>query len=396
MTGIPHFEDLSVDQICRALDLNWIISEKLDGTFIEAGLDSQGAYYTRRKGGEPIYSVDSLPEECWTSTYRAAHMALAGLTEALYEAYAIEPGQHFGCEIIEGNQPNTALYQLYADITGVIYVTTTSWTPSTTFYQIVETYKTAFHVERFSSQHGIGITKETILDRWDIRLSYSVGSNLIKQEMSVNATRVKILLIDWLAEESNVSGFTVREVLDINLGSKHPNTGERKWMELKADLKAERTRLQGKLNTLVCLFKDAAMSALMPYVSTQVSYKDGSRDGFQEGIVVKMLDDDQPFKLVNRPEFTRLNLFTHRIKYWLVGGRRPVRSCFLSRTKDWPKEKRLARLDTLLNRYLRNRFVLHAKYRNNGKLLHMSYSGDLNQRTLNLFADVRKRIQDGR
>lgn len=392
MTGITHFEDLPLDQICEALDLNWIISEKLDGTFIEAGLDSQGVYYTRRKGGEPIYSVDSLPEECWTSTYRAAHMALAGLTEALYEADAIEPGQYFGCEVMEGNQPNTAIYKQYADITGVIYVTTTSFTPSTTFYQIVETYKASFHVNRLLSQDGNRIIQFDSMDRWDVKLNYVVGPDLIKKELSVNATRVKILLLDWLDDTSNVDGFTVREVLDINLGSKHPNTGNRKWTELRAELKRERARLQDKLNSLMCLFKDNALAVLLPYVRTQISHN----GGIQEGIVVKMSNSDQPFKLVNRPEFTRLNLFTHQVKYWLTGGRRPARPCFLSRTKDWPKEKRLARLDVLLNRYLQNRFLLRASYRNNGKLHNMSYSGDLNQRTLNLFADVRKRIQDGR
>lgn len=392
MTGIPHFEDLPLNQICEALDLNWIISEKLDGTFIEAGLDSQGVYYTRRKGGEPLYSIDSLPEECWTSTYRSAHIALAGLVEALHEAQAIEPGQHFGCEIIEGNQPNTAIYKQYSDLTGVIYVTTVSFTPSTTFYQIVETYKTTLHVDRLLSQDGNKIIKFDTMDLWDVKINHVVGSDLIKKELSVNATRVKILLLDWLDDTSNVDGFTVREVLEINLGSKHPNTGDRKWTELRAELKVERLRLQNKLNSLVCLFKDNALTLLLPYVRIQISHQ----NGIQEGIVVKMSNSDQPFKLVNRPEFSRLNLFTHRVKYWLTGGRRPARPCFLSRTKDWPKEKRLARLDVLLNRYIKYRFFFRAHYRNNGVGRHMSYSGDLNQRTLNLFADVRKRIQDGR
>jgi hypothetical protein len=203
-----------------------------------------------------------------------------------------------------------------------------------------------------------------------------------------------MLMDEWLPQESKVQGFTVREVLDINLSSKHPNTGLRNWTKLRAELKLERARLKEKMTSLAGLFKDAALNILQPVATNVVNH--GPHSLLREGLVVVPKHDEMPFKLVNRDEFGRLNKFTHLVKYWLAGGRRPARPSFLSRTKGWSKERRLARLDVLLARYLEHHYLLHTGYSNNGKRYHMYYAGELNQRTLNLFADVRKRIEDGR
>jgi hypothetical protein len=56
--GIPHFEDLDLSILLDALELRWTASEKMDGSYMEFGFDKQGEFYTRRKNGFPIHSID--------------------------------------------------------------------------------------------------------------------------------------------------------------------------------------------------------------------------------------------------------------------------------------------------------------------------------------------------
>jgi len=388
MPSIPHFEDLSAREIYESLDLNWSVSEKLDGSYLEAGLDDDGFFYSHRKGGERNYHVNDWPDECWAATYRIAHDMAGMLIEALLKEQAISPGNYMGFEIIHGNWPNVVRYNIQPPHNGVMVITTISWKPSTTFYTVIERFSTFYRAPVRRSSDGI--TSQVVMEDqdWVIKPNPQIVPELVQARLNPSAQRVRKVLDIWFPQESKVEGFTVAEILDINLARKHEKCGDRNWNDLRRELKRERDQLRESFLSLTLLFKDAAYKVLVDEMPSVLGA--GSR---KEGVVV--LTPRGLFKIVNRDSFLESNLFIHRIKYMLVGGRRPVRPCFLSRTKDWSLEKRLLRLNTLLYRYMahRNRLRLVEDY---GYTQEIGYTGDLHQRMLNLFADTRKRIEDGR
>lgn len=389
MVSIPHFEDLTAKEIFESLELKWWASEKLDGSFLEVGLDKWGHFYTSRKGGDRMYQVDDWPKECWASTYRCAHEVASMLVEALYKEGAIAADQHFGAEIIEGKRPNTIPYVLPDKTTALMVLTTVSYPVSTTFYSVVENFVASFRPEILVSFNGKEIATGHISQTWRVKINTQYSRELIAARLTPSAQKVRKVLEMWLPQESKVRGFSIMEVLDVNLSKKHPNCGSRNWNDLRKELKQEREELKEVFTSLVLLFKEIAYKVLvfeMPSVVGAGSQK--------EGVVVTT--PNGLFKIIDRPSFSTRNHFAHRVKYMLVGGRRPVRPCFLSRTKDWPVEKRLARLDVLLQRYQDWHVMLRLPVTYNGTETTDSYSGSLHQRMLNLFADTRKRIEHGR
>lgn len=389
MVSIPHYEDLSAKEIFESLDLKWWASEKLDGSFLEAGLDQWGHFYTSRKGGERMYQLEDWPRECWANSYRNAHEVASMLVEALYKEGAIAAGQHFGAEIIDSKKPNTVSYTLPHGVTGLLVLTTVSYEVSTTFYAVVEKFVAEFRPEILVSFNGRDVAQGYVNQTWQVKVNTQISRELVAARLSQSATKVRKVMEMWLPQESKIQGFTIMEVLDISLAKKHPNCGDRNWNDLRKDLKKEREELREVFTSLVLLFKEIAYKVLvfeMPSVIGAGSQK--------EGVVIKT--PNGLFKIVDRPSFSARNHFAHRVKYMLVGGRRPARPSFLSRTKDWPVEQRLARLDVLLARYQDWHFMLRLPVTYNGVDTTDSYSGSLHQRMLNLFADTRKRIENGR
>lgn len=389
MVSIPHYEDLSAQAIRDSLDLMWWPSEKLDGSYLLFGLDDDGLFFSQRKGGEPCHTVDDWPEECWASTYRIGHTVGAMVVEALVKEGLIEPGQNIGSEIIQGALPNTVPYVLPKNYQGILVITAMNFAPGEEFHKVFASFRCNFPMRVRRSPDGI--TQEVLQEpqEWLVKINPQFSRQYVVARLSSYADNLKTVLDHWFPKESKVPGFSVIEVLDISLSKKHTNCGDRNWNDLKKDLSKERAELKEVLRSLVLMFKDTVYRVLVLEQSSCIG-----AGSFKEGVVVN--SDQGLFKILDRDDFHAANRFTHIVKYWLVGGRRPARPSFLSRTKDWPKEKRLARLDQLLDRYCRNRYGMHYRLQVGGRTEMITYSGQLHQRTLNMFSDTRKRIEDGR
>ena len=392
MSGIPHFEDLSARKIYESLDLEWLVSEKLDGSSLRFGLDESGRFYVNRKGGEPCYDVTDWPDECWAASYKIAHSVAALLVEALIKNDLIAAGQNISAEVIHGRQPNTITYEYDLAYHGIMVITGLSYEVrskkemSLLLAPFVANLKPTIRV----SQDGLVDHVGPVEQCWAVIANNVQNSHYIKVKLGKHASKLKRVLDDWFPRESKVEGFTIEEVLNINLSRKHPKAEGRDWNVLKTALKGEREELREVFTSMVLLFKEVACKVLINESSNVIG-----AGYLKEGVVVA--HGDTMFKFVEREVFTQANRFTHIVKYWLVGGRRPVRPCFLGRTKDWPKEERLKRLEVLRKRYLNNHYTMHYSCFASGyKLQTLFYSGDLHRRTLGLFSDTKKRIENGR
>jgi hypothetical protein len=389
MVSIPHFEDLSAQRIYDSLDLQWWVSEKLDGSYLKFGLDDEGFFYTQRKGGSKTYTLEEFPEECWADTYKIGHTVAGMVVEGLRKEGLIGPGQGMGAEILQGCLPNTVPYQMPIHLNGMLVITTIDYDVNDSFFKVMEKFQCSFQHETLLSNNGWDIERKVQNQNWLVKINPPHSMPWVQSRLGPHAQKLKKVLDRWFPTESNVKGFTILEVLDISLSKKHPNCGDRNWNELKKELMKEREELREVFSSIVLLFKDIAQRVLIHETPSVIG-----AGSFKEGVVVAT--DNGVFKIVDRQQFSVANQFTHRIKYMIVGGRRPARPSFLSRTKDWPIDKRLARLRQLLDRFESGRHPLHYLMSYGDKSHLYSYSGQLAQRTLNMFRDTRKRIEDGR
>lgn len=389
MVSIPHFEDMSPQRIYDSLDISrWTVSEKLDGSYVKFGLDQDGVYFTERKGGQRFYTLEDFPEECWADTYKIAHTALGFATEAMKKEGFIKLGQEYGAEVVQGFLPNTVPYKIDTKYDGTIHITSAE-NPSHLLFSMMGCFECSFIHEALFSIDGWNIEREKRHQTWAVKMNPRISNHWITARLQPHADQLKNVLDSWFPLESKISGFTIKEILEIKLNKKHPNCGNRNWTDLKEEISKERDELRVAFTNAVLLFKRIAEQVLIYETPSVIG-----AGSLKEGMVIET--SDGLFKITERELFTEANLFTHIVKYWLVGGRRPYRPSFLSRTKDWPIDKKLARLDQLRTRFLTNHYQLNYILKTNGRSHLYSYSGQLRERTLNMFRDTRKRIEDGR
>ena len=110
--GIKHLEDLSVDDFVKAMtDLDsFTVTEKVDGSNLVFGFDSDGRFYTSRehKGGKRYYGEGEYQKAFWTTSFRSAHAFLQQNKETLYEVMG--DNSAIEAEILYGRVPNTIPY----------------------------------------------------------------------------------------------------------------------------------------------------------------------------------------------------------------------------------------------------------------------------------------------
>lgn len=387
--SIPHFDELTPTQIYESLNLIWSSSEKLDGSYLRAGLDQNGKFYVTRKASDQLFrSPCDWPKECWTRDYRLATLVASFLVEALSAEKLIEPGQYLDLEVLSGRRPNSITYHYSEKFSGQLIVTGHSYLPSYSFFKLFERFECRFQLVVPSSLDGLNIQWIEENHHWKVATNFTPRYLPVLVKLRSSAGLLKVQLKEWFDQSSRIPHFTNLEILEMNLSRKPEKAGNQNWNELRKEISLERKNLDHVFKGMIANFSRDAHGVLVR------DFSSGVGPCLQEGVVVS--NNGIKFKFVDKEGFRALNLFTHRIKYMLIGGRRPKRSSFLSRTENWPIDKRLARLEQLRLRYLKHRTKLSYIGQLNQNFVSAFYDFDLHYRTLNLFADTRKRILDGR
>lgn len=386
--SIPHLEDLNIEQIIEILELNWTASEKLDGSFVNIGLTEEGEFYTQRKGAPVCFRLEDWPAECWASTYREVHQIAADLIDLFLEEDIIEPGDSFGAEIIDRMVTNTIKYRISNP---QLAITTFS---STIVEQKIRDFTCnilKLNNSRWAlySHNGVSVSTSTRHNLWNIAPVPSIPNDLVKSKLVWIASHIRGTLIDLLNQNSAVPGLLVKDCLLLPLNRRPNQVSETEWYVVKEEVGKLRPIYQEVVDSLIASFKDVAFRGLVGDFGSCLNGR------FTEGLV-GVTRTGLVFKITERKEFARANRFSHIVKYWLVGGRRPARPSFLSRTKDWPAKKRLHRLSALLDRYQKHASELNGYFELNSNTMHLNHYEHLHGRNLALFADTRKRIENGR
>jgi hypothetical protein len=386
--GIPHFEDLDLDTLLDIVELRWTACEKMDGSYMEFGLDKHGRFFTRRKNGTPCYTIDDWPDEGWTNSFRAAHVVAEEVADFLVERAILRPKHFFMCEVMWGDRPNTVIYPNTASL--IIH----SWSYSadvTPVQFMLKDFSTSVSHSIYHSYDAKTKQLKPARNEWNILVQEPINSSWIWARMKPYAATLKKQLIGFRDELIQGVRMSRGDLLKVKLNQRPGFVFPDRWPAVKAAVKDTRAEWQKRIVPELQVFRNLCLRALI--IDQQTGVIKGSQ--FSEGLVVTTWQRNI-CKFVDREGFSQANAFSHWVKYALAGGRRTKRPSFLSRTAGWPVEKRLERLDVLRERYLRNHHKLHKEFSNAYKLMPVSYDRELHERTKLLFVDVRERIKNGR
>ncbi len=381
--SIPHFADLPIKDLLKVVNTTrLIITEKIDGSNIHFGLDVQGRFYTRRNK-DIYYDVTEWPFLAWTNSFRVAHRILEDFVCTLELTSMILPGDEFSGEIIDSYQPNTLIYA--TSMADTIHLTSQPerLDDDGDYALVRHSFNGYVSEDVFVTNDGRSL--EVVRKSFSWKISQAVQSRTLSDRTLGSMALFRTYLTKRLRTTSRVEPYTVEQVLNMKFNKRPDYIPLKLWQELLPQLRIERDLLNQEL---LDFKNEVVKQSILAFERSNTAI---------EGIVIRAPCGFLT-KIVNKDTFLPANEFTHRVKYALVGGRRPARPCFLSRTKDWPVEKRLARLDVLLARYkvLRG----HVRHPVTKTVSHasdsMMYGGPLHERTLLLFADLKDRISNGR
>lgn len=369
----------------------WDVSEKFDGSFLRAGIDESGRFYTSRgaKGKGTFYNVSDWPDLAWTNYFRNAHVALNEVIELFKDKFNISEPFYCDVEIIAGNMPNSIHYS-DARANSLVIIGCSKNIAGETFSNLLFDMTIHTSTDFWYSDNGVTRVKRKNMVEWKVYETYSS----LSFDLSFFIRKQIYTLESWFDDTCEFRGSQVTnaQILEAKLNKRPEFINELDWSEhrstIVAELKAIRTE---KTIVFEQRCNEFAREMILSGMGGFFNY-----DGMEtEGFVVNVVIDKVPiqFKIVDKSHFSSLNNFTHIVRYWLQGGRRPERPSFISRTRDWPVEKRIERLDVLRKRFLLN----YSRLSHKTVWSSVSYSQrELFERTLVLFAEIRERIQNGR
>jgi len=404
--SIKHFHDLPIKTIRAAFaeSSTWLINEKYDGSYIRAGLDALGQFYTARKGLKPVYSYRDWDPKPWADAFRSAHIALESFVDRLDSMGVIKPGDHMDFEIIYGRLPNTIAYPHYLANTLIMFATNNNEIKNHTTTLMHNDLFLLEHpglssegsvkvmYDEWTTHHGRRKTRIRTNRTWTFLFAYDVK---FKHDMITDEAMISIPA--FLDRHIKFMGqtLTIEQLLETKL-TKKPEwliISDSGWKTHKPylleQIKLERSKYRAEFAMLCNL----NTRVLKQYWASLHSWRQRKSSEI-EGIVVHFKVDGNPIiaKFVDTETFGPANNFSHIVRYWLQGGRRPERPSFLSRTKDWPVEKRLERLEVLRTRFIDNRLKLTKTFRETEVSY---YNNQLFERTALLFAEIKEKLENG-
>ena len=391
---MKHFHDLTPSRIRDSLNSGWRLSEKLDGSYMRGGFDADGRFYTLRKSNAVYYHLSDWPMKPWTNAFRAGHVVLEMLLTTARDMGYIQGEFWIDVELIHGTMPNSITYKNYDN--NVIITASSDISRITIFESVLSKSHGLFTgaYTRYEYMNIITIVTDQILS--DTGESLRVERR--KQEWKIYKNPSKIVppqrfdsvreLETFLSTPLLICGRWIPSeiILELKLNVKPAFISDDDW---KANRKTLIEEIRKRREAVREMFH-ARCQKVRREVEQTFSVMERSSDNKMEGVVVEVEHSGDIFKLVSLEYFGKLNNFTHIVRYWLQGGRRPERPSFLTRTRHWPVEKRLERLEVLRRRYVKNKSKL--------KFLGTPYYlvNELDQRTLCTFAELKERITHGR
>lgn len=384
--GIKHIEDLTYNEFINVIGFAWKATEKVDGSSVEFGFDDKLQYYLEY-GKQRYYSVDEIPNEAWATTYKLAFLVGQLVLTRVKECYSVGTNFYVRAELVFSHRPNTIYYAIPDTI--IILAAgrkNSKEKDSLAIFDSITDIKNGIAISYNGLISRDGKTVEKELMGTTVHVSVNTDYNVISRMLHPRQCVFHGRIYDWIMSKSSVEGFTVGDIIRWPMNRRPPNIPSDQWALEKKEFQEVRDSYRAELDILRMKLKEEIIE-IMETVGSTYSAR------FMEGIVINA---DTPFKVVDKENFTRINFYLHRVKYLLLGSAFYKKKGLLQIYKDHPKEVKLRQMDRLLDWYLRHHMKM-LKYEaigSSGTIF--GYMDQVHQRTLNMFADTRKRIEDGR
>lgn len=315
--GVPHLEDLPVDEMMRLLKRLRKLKavQKLDGANLRCGVDLEGRVYTSReqKGGDRFYDSGDFPKRSAYDGFKSATLALFAVKENLKQA--LKPGQEISVEVIFGEQPNTVIYGK----DGLSYIAFLEGSPGDDptnqisdeqvdeLAKLLRNKKINVKSMKHETSNGSEMTKLPIVTTWAFTSSDKVPKEKLENPELDKAIKKLETFLDKQSVDADKVGedITVYDLL-LSKDSKLKDAKEKaheKFLKLVEPIKAILLKIS---------------KGLSPSIKRE-SPDDKTAFHGTEGLIFKDPETKETFKVVDKDEFTKLNKFNYAVRNKLVG-----------------------------------------------------------------------------
>lgn len=304
--SITHIEDVPVNKLISYLDniQDFIVTEKIDGSNLQFGIDEKGFFTSRGDKGNNIRyrSVEDYCIDFTTTFQRFAHSALMQALPALQSA-GLSLNDCVEIEVLLGTLPNTVPYD---GRDRIVFLRTINGSVNLNDLQqavVDETYHFILDTP---------VVKEPQLEIYQESMHYTCVFALVPEhtvtfdDLFDTIAIVNVLKIDLARQSGIISGMTNSDITEIPLNKKplHLREGDN-WSDIKKEIRLYRESVA----QLVIDIKDKMMHEYLRDAKSKIGPQDST--GWIEGVVFRHKITSEQFKLVDKSRFTRVNKHTH-------------------------------------------------------------------------------------
>jgi len=313
--GIEHIEALPLDKFIDAVENleKFIATEKLDGANLIFGFDNKGKFYTSREAkgaAKKLYSVNDYEVNAANSGFASAHAALEKVSPELKKV--VDNGEAVEVEILFGRQPNAIVYgSSYVAFLRMLPGESKKHPNQEKIKKLADVMNNksvSVTTKHVATDDGVDIKAEDVKHTWKFTsVSYVESHHFSK----VNVKKEIADFRKFLKEKNKIGdlGLTNMDIIGIKL----PSVPK----EVRQEVKAERERL-AKIATekfklpIKEKFLDEVLRQLAPALR-DVEVEAHEETGV-EGVVLLNPKTLEQLKIVDKDVFTIINQFNFAIR----------------------------------------------------------------------------------
>lgn len=309
--GIQHIEALPHREFVDAVRniAQFTASEKLDGSNLIFGFDNEGKFYTSReaKSGGRTYDANDYQMRAADNGNKSAHMALEKMQPLIKTV--MKNGEACEIELLYGRQPNAIVYgSNYIAFLRMIVGDNEEEPKQAKVKQLGETLKgrtVKVKVPIVTTDDGVEIKKEEVEQTWKFSSVSYIDGNHFKQ---VDVEKELQDFEEWL-HEKHPTGYSNGDLLEIKL----PSVPKEMRPEVK---KARAEAIKTAEHTFKLPIKEKYLNQVMRKIKPALRDVDISpdEDTGVEGAVFLDPKTQKQFKIVDKDVFTTINMFNHAVR----------------------------------------------------------------------------------
>jgi hypothetical protein len=309
--GIEHIEALPHKDFISAIRniANFIASEKLDGSNLTFGFTNEGHFYTSReaKGGQRFFMDSDYQNIAANNGNKSAHLALKKMEPLLKSI--MENGDACEVELLYGRQPNAIVYgSNYIAFLRMIVGDNKNDPDQSKVKKLGDTLKgkiSTIKVPIVTTYDGVKLVHENAEHKWKFSsVSYIGGHHFKKVDVNKELQEFE----EWL-NEKHPTGYKNKDLLEIKL----PSVPK----EIRAEVKKARAEaIKTSQHTFMLPIKEKYLNAVMRKIKPALRDIEVNPDediGI-EGAVFLDPKTQKQFKIVDKSLFTTVNMFNHSIR----------------------------------------------------------------------------------